>query len=107
MEASRGPSMREPHSWREYWETAITFHCLLARAYETSESAFMTKHPSESNVTADAMTVVEGRRSSELTISNGTRSQFRERVIKEFLKEDPGTGTGELASKYAYFVETL
>lgn len=67
----------------------------------------MTNHSMESNLTADTTTVVEGRRSSELTISNGTRSQFRERVIEVFLKEDPGTGTSELASKYVYFVETL
>src|SRR6266545_8406641 len=50
---------------------------------------------------------VEARRSSELTMSNGTRRQFRERVIQEFLKEEPGTGKGELTSKYTYFVESL
>jgi hypothetical protein len=67
----------------------------------------MTKHSLESNIASDITTVVEGRRSSELSINNGTRRQFRERVIQEFLKEEPGTGTGELAAKYTYFVETL
>jgi hypothetical protein len=42
-----------------------------------------------------------------LTINNGTRRQFRERIIQEFLKEEPGTGKGGLTSKYTYFVETL
>lgn len=51
--------------------------------------------------------LIEGRRSSELIITNGTRRQFRERVIQEFLKEEPGTGKAELTSKYTYFVEKL
>lgn len=66
----------------------------------------MTKHSSESNVAVET-TTVEGRRSLELTINNGTRRQFRERIIQEFLKEEPGTGKGEFTSKYTYFVETL
>jgi hypothetical protein len=67
----------------------------------------MTEHSLESNVAVETTTVVEGRRSSELTISHGTRRQFRERIIQELLKEEPGTGKGELTSKYTYFVETL
>jgi hypothetical protein len=67
----------------------------------------MTERSFESNVAVETTTVVEGRHSSELTISHGTRQQFRERIIQEFLKEEPGTGKGELASKYTYFVETL
>lgn len=39
--------------------------------------------------------------------NSGTRNEVRERVIKEFLKEIPGTGNGENQSKYLYFVETL
>ncbi len=45
--------------------------------------------------------------SSELQIGTGTRQEIREKVVREFLNETPGTGTGELASKYRYFVETL
>lgn len=45
--------------------------------------------------------------SSELHIGTGNRQEIREKVVREFLKETPGTGTGELASKYRYFVETL
>jgi hypothetical protein len=67
----------------------------------------MTEHSLESNAALERTNVVEGRRSSELTINNGTRRQFRERIIQEFLKEEPGTGKGELTSKYTYFVETL
>ena len=67
----------------------------------------MTEDSLKSNVAVETTNVVEGRRSSELTINNGTRRQFRERIIQEFLKEDPGTGKGELTSKYTYVVETL
>lgn len=45
--------------------------------------------------------------SSELQIGTGTRQEIREKVVREFLKETAGTGTGELASKYRYFGETL
>lgn len=41
-------------------------------------------------------------------ISNeGTRRQVRERVVREFLNEESGTGNKELTSKYIYTVETL
>lgn len=44
----------------------------------------------------------------ELSFSNsGTRVEIREKLISEFLKEDPGTGTKDLASKYIYYVENL
>jgi len=46
----------------------------------------------------------------ELTanISNlGSRNDVRMRVVQIFSLECPGTGTGELASKYRYHVETL
>lgn len=39
--------------------------------------------------------------------NNGTRNEVRIRVIETFLQEDPGTGKGDLASKYIYYVETL
>jgi hypothetical protein len=43
-----------------------------------------------------------------LSISNGpTREQLREKVATEFLKEQCGSGVGDNASKYIYFVETL
>lgn len=43
-----------------------------------------------------------------INISNGGgRKQVRDAVIQEFLKEEPGSGTGELTSKYTYVVETL
>ncbi len=45
--------------------------------------------------------------SSELKVKAGTRQELREKVVRAFLNEAPGTGTGELASKYHYFVETL
>lgn len=38
---------------------------------------------------------------------NGNRKQIREAVIKKFLKEEPGTGTGENCSKYRYDVEEI
>jgi|SRR5215213_59310 len=47
-------------------------------------------------------------RERTINISNsGSRKQVRDAVIQEFLKEEPGSGTGELTSKYTYFVETL
>lgn len=58
-------------------------------------------------IATETTTAGEGPRLSELTINNGTRRQFREQIIHEFLKEEPGTGKGELTSKYTYFVETL
>lgn len=36
-----------------------------------------------------------------------SRPRIRQLVIEEFLKESPGTGTGQLASTYCYFVETI
>jgi hypothetical protein len=45
--------------------------------------------------------------SSELKVQAGTRQELREKVVRAFLNEAPGNGTGELASNYCYFVETL
>ena len=45
--------------------------------------------------------------SSELVIQGNSRQELREGVVRAFLGEEPGTGTGSLASKYCYFVETL
>lgn len=43
-----------------------------------------------------------------LDISNiGSRKRIRERVVYEFLEEEPGSGSGDLSSKYRYHVETL
>ncbi len=42
-----------------------------------------------------------------LTIHFKNRKTIREKLIKEFLKEKPGTGKGELTSVYLYYVETL
>lgn len=39
--------------------------------------------------------------------NSGTRKEVRDRVIEAFQAETPGTGRGEYASKYIYFVETL
>lgn len=39
--------------------------------------------------------------------NNGARNQVRKRVILEFLKEKPGIGKGDLASRYRYNVEKL
>ncbi|WP_294427178.1 DNA adenine methylase [uncultured Streptococcus sp.] len=42
------------------------------------------------------------------TFSNkGTRNEVRMRVVNKFSQENPGLGSGEDASKYKYFVETL
>ncbi len=42
----------------------------------------------------------------ELNNSIG-RKEIRKFLINEFLKEEPGKGTGDLASKYTYYVEEL
>jgi len=63
---------------------------------------------SESKVTKTNTTaLVAGRSSSKLTIGKGSRRQLSEGVIRKFLKEEPGTGKRELASRYTYFAETL
>lgn len=51
--------------------------------------------------------LVEGRRLVSLTTDNLTRRELRAKVIEEFLKEEPGTGKGDLVSKYTYLVDTL
>ena len=43
-----------------------------------------------------------------ITFSNaGTRNEVRMRVVNAFAAEEPGTGKGDAASKYRYYVETL
>lgn len=43
-----------------------------------------------------------------ISFSNfGSRNKVRKRVLKEFLKEKPGTGSGEYATHYTYYVESL
>lgn len=37
----------------------------------------------------------------------GNRSEIRKKLFNLFLKEKPGKGTGNLSSKYTYYVETL
>jgi len=47
---------------------------------------------------------------NEITIhfsNEGTRNEVRKRVIDKLFKEEPGIGTGEDASRYYYYVETL
>lgn len=39
--------------------------------------------------------------------NEGTRNEVRMRVINEFSKESPGTGKGDNASGYTYYVEEL
>lgn len=39
--------------------------------------------------------------------NEGTRNEVRLRVIKAFSKEVPGTGSGNNAERYTYYVETL
>lgn len=39
--------------------------------------------------------------------NEGTRNDVRMRVVDVFSQESPGTGNGNNASKYTYFVETL
>lgn len=49
-------------------------------------------------------------RKNEITkwFSNkGSRNEVRQRIINVFIKEAPGTGRGDNASKYIYYVETL
>ncbi len=43
-----------------------------------------------------------------LSISNeGTRNQVRLRVVEALSAEEPGCGSGDLASRFIYYVETL
>lgn len=44
---------------------------------------------------------------TQLFSNEGSRNEVRMRLIDTFSKEIPGTGRGELASGYTYFVETL
>lgn len=37
----------------------------------------------------------------------GSRLSIKKQVVREFLKENPGTGRGDAASRYKYCVETL
>lgn len=39
--------------------------------------------------------------------NEGSRNKVRARVIKAFMEEEPGEGTGKDASNYIYYVETL
>ena len=39
--------------------------------------------------------------------TQGTRNEVRIRVLEVLLDETPGTGSGDLSSKYTYYVETL
>ena len=39
--------------------------------------------------------------------NEGDRNEVRMRVVETFAKENPGTGIGDEASKYIYYVETL
>lgn len=48
------------------------------------------------------------RKEITCTFSNeGTRNEVRMRVVQKFSKELPGTGSGDLASGYIYYVEKL
>jgi hypothetical protein len=48
------------------------------------------------------------KREIEYYFSNeGTRNDVRMRVVNKLSDEEPGTGSGDSASKYIYFVETL
>lgn len=40
-------------------------------------------------------------------LNSGTRNKVRMRVVKKFSEEIPGTGKGDKASKYIYYVEKL
>lgn len=43
-----------------------------------------------------------------MTISNeGTRNDVRMRVVEQLAKEAPGTGAGDCATRFIYYVETL
>lgn len=49
-----------------------------------------------------------GRHEVTMFFSNsGTRNDVRMRVVNALSKEEPGTGNGDRASKYIYYVETL
>jgi len=39
--------------------------------------------------------------------NKGSRNEVRQRIINVFIKEAPGKGIGDNASKYIYYVETL
>ena len=39
--------------------------------------------------------------------NEGTRNEVRMRVVQKFSEETPGTGRGEEASGYTYYVEKL
>lgn len=68
----------------------------------------INQESSKSKITNTKTTaLIAGGRSSKLTITHGSRRQLSEWVIRKFLKEEPGTGKRELASRYTYFVETL
>ena len=44
----------------------------------------------------------------DYTFSNeGTRNEVRMRVVNKLSEETPGTGNGDGASRYIYYVETL
>ncbi len=43
----------------------------------------------------------------DYSLDSNTRSAIRNEVIQLFLNENPGTGTGELSSKYHYTVESF
>ncbi len=47
------------------------------------------------------------RRTEEIKITATDRRKIRHELINVFLKEEPGTGTGELCSFYYYHVDTL
>lgn len=39
--------------------------------------------------------------------NKGSRNEVRQRIIDVFIKEDPGKGSRDNASRYIYYVETL
>lgn len=39
--------------------------------------------------------------------NSGTRNEVRMRVVEKLAEEEPGIGSGNLASKYIYYVEQL
>ena len=39
--------------------------------------------------------------------NSGSRNEVRQRVVLAFMDEDPGTGRGDKASRYNYYVESL
>jgi hypothetical protein len=41
-----------------------------------------------------------------LNLQGNDRKTIRDNLIIEFLKEEPGTGSGDLSTKYYYYVET-